>query len=233
VTGNAIPAIVGAPSRDDILAFKYGVITGSMVNIRTGAGTTNSIITTLPAGTPFEVKDYRAGWYKVSFSDGRVGWIAGWLVNTSLKPVAPAAPAPAPFGGELGGSFIASGRVTSEYGYRSDPFTGERRFHSGIDIGAPKGTSVLALGEGTVVSAAWNDGYGRLVKIRYDNGYTAYYAHLDDYAGMVPGKRISRGQTVGKVDSSGRSTGHHLHFELRNESGETLDPRSIASVVIP
>lgn len=228
-----LPTLVNPPSKADILRFKYGVITASRVNIRTGAGTWNSIIKTLPSGTAFQVEDYSNGWYKVKFSDGSAGWIAGWLVSTSLEPQQESSEDSSSFGGQVGGSFIASGTVTSEYGYRSDPFTGEKRFHSGIDIGAPRGTEVLALGEGKVIFAGWNGGYGRLVKIQYDNGYTAYYAHLDDYAGMTVGTTVSRGQTVGKVDSSGRSTGNHLHFEIRDEQGQTLDPRSLASVVIP
>jgi murein DD-endopeptidase MepM/ murein hydrolase activator NlpD len=219
--------VIEGPAKEDILKNKYGYIDAGMVNIRTGPGVENSKIDCLPRGTDFTVLDYKDGWYKAKFSNNRIGWIAGWLVRTTAEKTNTESS-----DNKLAGRFVQTGRVTSEFGWRIHPIQKTRKFHNGIDLGAPKGTPVLSLGTGVVTFAGWSNGYGRLVKVKYDNGYTCYYAHLDNYAGMTPGTRVTRGQTVGKVNSSGMSTGNHVHFEVRTPDGTPVNPRSIDGIII-
>ncbi len=127
--------------------------------------------------------------------------------------------------------------VTSNYGWRMNPVTGDWSLHSGIDLGAPMGTPVLAAKSGRVEFAGWSGGYGNLVELSHDNMGTRY-AHLAAIY-VAPGQRVTRGQQVGIVGSTGRSTGPHLHFEIMVPSAEgwaTLDPapylNRIASISI-
>ena len=97
-------------------------------------------------------------------------------------------------------------------------------FHTGLDFPAPAGTPVVAAGRGCVESVGWNDGYGRLVVIRHRLGMTSWYAHLSRIS--VPrGHCVVAGDRIGRVGTSGRSTGPHLHFELRL-NGAAVDPRT-------
>jgi len=97
-------------------------------------------------------------------------------------------------------------------------------FHTGLDFPAPAGTPVVAAGRGCVESVGWNDGYGRLVVIRHRLGMTSWYAHLSRIS--VPrGRCVVAGDPIGRVGTSGRSTGPHLHFELRVR-GAAVDPLS-------
>jgi murein DD-endopeptidase MepM/ murein hydrolase activator NlpD len=114
----------------------------------------------------------------------------------------------------LSGFWPIDGRITCPYGERTDPFSGEGALHSGIDISAPVGTTVSATGEGTIEHAGWLSGYGRLVVVDHGNGYETYYAHLSR-VDVMEGQSIHRGECVGAVGTSGRSTGPHLHFEVR------------------
>jgi murein DD-endopeptidase MepM/ murein hydrolase activator NlpD len=106
------------------------------------------------------------------------------------------------------------GPITSPFGEREDPFSGEPAFHPGVDIGAPEGTPVLATADGVVAFAGWEDGYGRLVVIDDGFGFSTCYAHLSAFS-VQPGMHIDRGQVIGYVGDSGRSTGPHLHYEVR------------------
>ncbi len=106
------------------------------------------------------------------------------------------------------------GRVTSSFGERLDPFNGEGAFHSGIDIAAPYGTPVRAAGDGDVTGAAMGSGYGREVTINHGHDLLTLYGHLSALA-VLPGQHVVRGQVVGYVGQSGRSTGPHLHYEVR------------------
>jgi len=105
-------------------------------------------------------------------------------------------------------------RFTSGYGYRSDPKTGGRRLHKGTDFAAAHGTPIYATADGVVVHAGWSSGYGRLVKIRHAFGIETRYAHMAKIRVKV-GDRVSRGDRIGDMGSSGRSTGTHLHYEIR------------------
>ena len=115
--------------------------------------------------------------------------------------------------------------VTSNYGWRMNPVTAIWSFHSGIDLGAPFGTPVLAAKAGRVDFAGWGDGYGNLIEL--DHGSTGTrYAHLDAIY-VSQGQQIAQGQQIGVVGSTGRSTGPHLHFEIMVPSGDgwvALDP---------
>ncbi|WP_295613801.1 M23 family metallopeptidase [Chamaesiphon sp. GL140_3_metabinner_50] len=106
-------------------------------------------------------------------------------------------------------------RVTSGFGWRTHPLTGSRRFHSGIDIGAPTGTPVVATATGTVVSAGWNGGYGKAIVIQHNGVQQTLYGHLSEIS-VQPGQQITQGSVIGLVGSTGNSTGPHLHFETRS-----------------
>jgi murein DD-endopeptidase MepM/ murein hydrolase activator NlpD len=114
-------------------------------------------------------------------------------------------------------------RVSSEFGPRTHPVSGERHEHSGIDFAAPAGSPVRAAAAGTVAFAGERGGYGNLVIIRHPDGAETYYAHQRDLS-VRTGQPVSAGQLVGTVGSTGRSTGPHLHFELRRD-GRPVDPR--------
>ena len=106
------------------------------------------------------------------------------------------------------------GVVTSSFGEREDPFNGEGAFHAGLDISAPSGTVVRATGDGLVDSAEVTNGYGREVIIDHGHGVRTVYGHL---SGMIvlAGQNVLRGQIIGYVGRTGRSTGPHLHYEVR------------------
>ncbi len=106
------------------------------------------------------------------------------------------------------------GRVTSSFGEREDPFNGEGAFHQGIDISAPVGTPVHAPASGIILSAGFGNGYGREVVIDHGHGVHTVYGHLSGFS-VVPGQQVTRGDVIGYVGDSGRSTGAHLHYEVR------------------
>lgn len=106
------------------------------------------------------------------------------------------------------------GPITGSFGERQDPFTGEGAFHPGIDIGAVYGSSVHAAADGVVVYAGWEQGYGRFVVIDHGFGISTCYGHLSAINTQV-GARVDRGDVIGYVGDSGRSTGPHLHYEVR------------------
>ncbi len=106
------------------------------------------------------------------------------------------------------------GPVTSSFGEREDPLNGEGAFHPGIDISAPWGTPVRATGDGEVTGASMGSGYGRQVVLNHGHDLITVYAHMSSVA-VLPGQHVSRGQIVGYVGQTGRSTGPHLHYEVR------------------
>jgi murein DD-endopeptidase MepM/ murein hydrolase activator NlpD len=104
--------------------------------------------------------------------------------------------------------------VTSSFGEREDPFNGEGAFHSGIDISAPYGSPVRATADGEVTGTSMGAGYGRQVVLDHGHDVLTVYGHLSATA-VVPGQHVLRGQVIGYVGQSGRSTGPHLHYEVR------------------
>lgn len=114
------------------------------------------------------------------------------------------------------------GIVTSGFGNRRDPFTGRLSFHEGLDIVAPTGKEVHATGDGIVTKAAMESGYGRVVYISHGFGVTTVFGHLSGWK-VEQGQKVKRGQVIGFVGSSGRSTGNHLHYEVRVD-GKSTNP---------
>ena len=113
-------------------------------------------------------------------------------------------------------------QMTSRFGPRRDPFNRKRAMHSGLDFRAATGHPVLATGAGRVLRAGPNGGYGRFVEIDHGNGFTTRYAHLSRMH-VREGERVAAGQRIGDVGSTGRSTGPHLHYEVRRQ-GRAVDP---------
>jgi murein DD-endopeptidase MepM/ murein hydrolase activator NlpD len=106
------------------------------------------------------------------------------------------------------------GILTDGFGGRSDPFTGEQGTHNAVDISSSVGQAVRAPADGIVVKAEWANGYGNVIYISHGYGYSTRYGHLSGYA-VKPGARVKRGDVIGYVGSTGRSTGPHLHYEVR------------------
>lgn len=115
--------------------------------------------------------------------------------------------------------------VVSPFGLRQLPWEGNGRLHEGVDISAGAGVAVRVAADGVVVAAGEKGGYGRYVAVRHAEGLTSFYAHLGAIgAGVRPGLALAAGDTVGKVGSSGTSTGPHLHFEIRDAKDRPLNP---------
>jgi murein DD-endopeptidase MepM/ murein hydrolase activator NlpD len=123
---------------------------------------------------------------------------------------------------------VAMGYYSSNYGYRLDPITGRNAFHTGVDLIAPQGTPVMAAAGGVVSAVAYVPEYGNIVDVDHDNGLTSRYAHLHKALVKV-GDVVMKGQTIAQVGSTGRSTGAHLHFEVR-EKGIPLNPNKFLSL---
>ena len=116
----------------------------------------------------------------------------------------------------------ASAEMTSSYGVRSDPFTRGMAMHTGVDFRAEQGAPVRATGTGRIVTAEYSGGYGNLVEIDHGGGLTSRYAHLSSIE-VDEGRTVEAGALVGRVGSTGRSTGAHLHYETRL-GGDAADP---------
>lgn len=107
--------------------------------------------------------------------------------------------------------------ISSRVGTRSDPFTGRSKTHKGIDYAAPTNTPIVASGDGVIERVATTEGFGNVIEIRHANGLYTRYAHMNGFAdGMKKGLTVTQGQLIGFVGSTGRSTGPHLHFEMRS-----------------
>ncbi|MFO1203601.1 MAG: M23 family metallopeptidase [Tabrizicola sp.] len=113
-------------------------------------------------------------------------------------------------------------RYTSGFGNRNDPFNGSTRRHEGQDLAGAYGTPIYATADGVITYAGWENGYGRLIKIKHDFGVETRYGHLSQIRVEV-GQRVSRGDRIGDMGNSGRSTGTHLHYEIRL-SGTAINP---------
>ncbi|HEY1735117.1 MAG TPA: M23 family metallopeptidase [Methylovirgula sp.] len=122
---------------------------------------------------------------------------------------------------------IVGARMTSGFGVRYHPILGYTRMHTGTDFAAPIGTPVFAAGNGTILTAGWDSGYGRRIEIQHANGYETTYNHLSAFArGITEGQRIRQGQVIGYLGASGLATGPHLHYEVL-VNGHFVDPMRV------
>jgi murein DD-endopeptidase MepM/ murein hydrolase activator NlpD len=120
---------------------------------------------------------------------------------------------------------VAFRRITSIFGARKHPIFGQWRNHTGTDYAAAAGTPIRAIGDGVIVFAGRKGGYGNVIDVRHRNGMVSRYGHMRNFAaGMRSGVRVTMGNTIGYVGSTGWATGPHLHFEIRVD-GVARDPR--------
>lgn len=117
---------------------------------------------------------------------------------------------------------VLAGWLSSKFGKRTDPFTGKREHHKGVDFAGKAGSDIIAVAAGVVTWAGERSGYGKLVEISHGNGYVTRYGHNKELLVKV-GDRVDKGHRLGLMGSTGRSTGPHVHFEvIRN--GKVVDP---------
>jgi murein DD-endopeptidase MepM/ murein hydrolase activator NlpD len=123
------------------------------------------------------------------------------------------------------------GHLTGTFGQRMDPFSGEGAFHTGVDISSQYGDSVRVSADGVVVRAEESSGYGRLVVVDHGFGLTTYYGHLSSFH-VIAGQQVRRGDSVGNVGVSGRSTGPHVHYEVRINSAPVNPMRYLRQATV-
>jgi len=122
---------------------------------------------------------------------------------------------------------INGARLSSSFGMRKHPILGYNKMHKGTDFAAPKGTPVMASGDGQIIKAAWCGGGGNCVKIKHNKTYSTVYAHLSKFAaGIKKGTRVKQGRIIGYVGSTGLSTGPHLHYEVI-ENGKKINSQKL------
>ena len=168
----------------------------------------------------------RLGFYPAKAADGRGGpfesagnatfkaLFNSWKKLDSLQDGVISVPSDKP---------VKTAAFTSSFGVRSDPFRGGAAMHPGIDLAGPIGTPVYATADGTVLRAGWNSGgYGNLIEVEHGRGITTRFGHLSAIL-IHPGDKITRGQLIGRMGSTGRSTGSHLHYEVRID-GRAVNP---------
>jgi len=171
----------------------------------------------------------RAGMFAEALADavarsGGIGLAA--QIEGSLSPRGAAAPAPLPASRGLAATVApVAGRITSAFGTRSDPFTAAPAEHDGLDVAAPEGTPIRAPAPGVVVRAGPRGGYGNAVEIDHGGGVVTLYGHASQLM-VSPGEFVQAGQEIARVGSTGRSTGPHLHFEVR-VGGRPVDPARV------
>ncbi|MFW5733488.1 MAG: peptidoglycan DD-metalloendopeptidase family protein [Oceanidesulfovibrio sp.] len=122
------------------------------------------------------------------------------------------------------------GAVSSPFGWRNDPFTGQRNFHQGVDYQAPQGAPVRACWDGEVVFAGERPGYGNIVVLEHQGGWRSFYGHADGLD-VSRGDVVQAGRKIASVGSTGRSTGPHLHFEIRH-GGQAFDPEGLRRTML-
>ena len=124
----------------------------------------------------------------------------------------------------VAGRPIVKGWMSSEYGMRTDPFHGEKRWHAGVDFAGRRGAEVIAVASGVVTWSGDRSGYGKMVEINHSDGFVTRYAHNEKNVAKL-GAIVKKGELIATMGSSGRSTGPHVHFEVY-KNGRTVDPAS-------
>lgn len=157
-------------------------------------------------------RDLRVKSYELSNNEGLKLNSHGLKLNSELQTLNPG----------LRFRLPVEGRITSKYGLRHDPIDGRLRHHSGIDIAMPEGTPVSSAAPGRVVFSGFSSGYGNCVIIEHDNGLTSLYAH-NSLNLVKTGDFVDKNKVIALSGSTGRSTGPHLHFEVRRD-GSPIDP---------
>lgn len=123
---------------------------------------------------------------------------------------------------------LQGGRVSSGFGFRSHPIIGKWRLHKGTDFAAPEGTPIYATGDGVVKFIGRQTGYGKVIELSHESSITTLYGHMSAFKqGLEAGSTVQRGQVIGYVGSTGRSTGNHVHYEFR-QNNEALNPMTVA-----
>lgn len=118
------------------------------------------------------------------------------------------------------------GEITSNFGDRTDPLEHDERYHTGVDLAAVPGQTIVASSGGEVLFSGEQGGYGKMIKIQHPNGYVTLYAHCQELL-VQEGDGVAGGQEIARAGSTGRSTGPHLHFEVMDADGEYLDPKTV------
>ena len=122
---------------------------------------------------------------------------------------------------------INGARLSSSFGMRKHPIDGFNKMHRGTDFAAPKGTPIMASGDGVIIRAKWCGGGGNCIKIKHNSTYSTIYAHMHKFAnGIKTGRRVKQGQVIGYVGSTGKSTGPHLHYEVI-ENGKKINSQKL------
>jgi murein DD-endopeptidase MepM/ murein hydrolase activator NlpD len=204
----------------------------------------NALPAPIPAALPETVPSTSATPALDRASGPAAGMPGSAPVNPTLAPAPTASPKSSPEPGGLSDSrtgevgepaaapvnpVLPEGRVTSNYGWRNDPFTGQVKFHSGTDVKMAYGQDVHSAADGKVSFVGEQSGYGLTVAIDHGNGVTTRYAHLSETT-VRAGDSVNSGQVVARSGNSGRSTGPHLHFEVL-ENGRAIAPEAIGQLL--
>lgn len=163
-------------------------------------------------GADVQLKDGRR--MRVGYYPGSPTALPGWYDQDGLS-----------LASEILGRPMSLSRVTSRFGERLHPITGQRKQHRGVDYGAPEGTPVFAVGDGVVTTLAADASAGNHLKLDHASDFQSWYLHLHHFAaGLAKGSQVKQGEVIGYVGTTGASTGPHLHFEL-HRNGLALDPQ--------
>jgi murein DD-endopeptidase MepM/ murein hydrolase activator NlpD len=202
----------------------YGLRKSSLFTSTPAASKKSSAVAAAAASTPVETADVTSESYNKSL-DEFLALRTSALNGSAARSLATGLPMRLNNADSIGTGDLSSldgapslwpvqGPITSSFGEREDPFNGEGAFHKGIDISAPMGTPIRASADGVVESAGLENGYGREVLLDHGHNLKTLYAHMSGFT-VTQGQSVVRGQVIGYVGSTGRSTGCHLHYEVQ------------------
>ena len=204
VTGYKDTAVVNSTE-------KKIIVDVSTVNVRSTASKSGKLVATIRKNEVYAYSEVKNGWYKIVTPSGKSGYVNGNYVDKFTD-----------YAVQGGGKYIwptqTATRITTYFGTRNG------RTHGGLDIAAPGGSQIMAIASGTVYKKKYTpDGLGHLIVIEQNDGIHAYYAHMQKESFLNVGDKVKAGDTIGIVGTTGRSTGNHLHLELRKGT-ERIDP---------